>query len=353
MTFKRCTLSVFLPLLLSLLMGCSGSDSTGSSSNLLTGDDHQVFLIAQTASPAGIPDAGSETEANRLLATRQWVYEVDWNVNDYLSTNDTMTFLKTENGIPTAIGTLRVAYLSSGDEHFVFLIRQSGSLSMDDLNLTITSGFFPVDLSLDGSGEDYRMYHFTKEDLRPFELQHRLSLSNLDILEADKLQFQYDPQVGPVLEFASPLQAVLTRNDSFSIECIDTIGCNGSLSNPPLPRTLEQHLNTFLTVLFSGADKTHVFSLEVQGQKLIIPAPNSPSIVTSIPLILITAAKSSDLDTIVPAVASSLKTRITETDANFDRLQLKVNVFDDSVTPVLTLTLTDLFLDMKQVSDVE
>ena len=352
MTFKRYMLSVFLPLLLSLLMGCSGSDSTGSSSNLLTGDDHQVFLIAQTATPANIPDTGTDTETNRLLATRQWVYEVDWNVNNYLSTNDTMTFLKTENGTPTAIGTLRVAYLSSGDEHFVFFIRQSGSLPMDDLNLTITSGFFPVDLSLGGSGEDYRMYHFTKEDLRPFELQHRLSLSNLDILEADKLQFQYDPQVGPVLEFASPLQAVLTSNDHISIECIDTTGCIGSPSNTPLPRTLEQHLNAFLTVLFSGADKTHVFSLEVQGQKLIIPSPGSPSIVTNIPLILITAAKSSELDTIVPAVASSLKTRITATDANFDRLQLKVNVFDDSVTPVLTLTLTDLFLDMKQVSDV-
>lgn len=340
MKLTRYSLNIFLTLIFLLLMACSGSDNISPPTNSLTETAYQVNLIGQTAVPAKI---SKSSETNRLRSTRQWIYTVDWNVNAYIAQNDTIAFLRIENGISTVLGTLQVAYHSSGDTHFVSLLRQGGSLSMNDLDLTITSATSPVSLTLtlNSSGENSRIYQFTQNSFNPKALQHRLTLSNLDVLTAEAVQVQYVPQGSSVLEIAERLQAVLVRDDEISIEKI------GSPDNTALTRTLEQHLNTFFTVLFSDTDTPHEFTLEVQGQYQLAPSGQT----VSIPLILIPPTGSGDLNTLIPGVATSLKTQINSSGAPFNQLQLNVNVWaNNGRTPLLNLT--NVIVDMKQVSDV-
>lgn len=333
MAKKSCFLFVLLPILFYFFTACSESDGTGTST-MPSAEDNRVFLISQAAAPC--KNTNNDNKENLIAESRKWSYSVDWRVKSYHSINDTITFLENENGNSGVIGTISVSYVSYLNRRSVIIFRKSGSIQMDDLSLTITGSSSPLNLRLISSGDNHLVYEYESYDEDPSDLVHHLTLSNLDIMKTDEINFIYEVQNGYNINFASPLMASLSENGPLFL------GLNENNQ-----KTLEQHLVDFFTGLFSGEDKTHFFSIEVDAKYQV-----TNEITTSIPVVLVPYVASSDLDTFVPSLSSAIKTFIDQAGGDLYYLQFSVNIFGGSEAennPILRLT--DVLLKKDLVSD--
>lgn len=327
---------VFVVLLIPFFTSCSENDGNGTP--MLSAESNRVSLISQTAMPEH--DFDDDNKEESLLGARKWRYSVEWKVNSYSSISDIITFQKIENGGSSVLGSFSVFYVSSMGIHSVILIRKSGTLAMEDLSLSITDSSLPVDLNLVGSGVNHLIYEFYSENLNPSDLLHHLTITKLDIMKTDEINFIYEVQNGYHVSFASPLMASLIENEPLKLG-----------SNANNQKTLEQHLTDFFTDLFSDEDKAHFFKLSVSA---VYKINNNSDIFTTLPVILIPSVSSSDLDTFVPSLTSAINEFLTQTGGNLYSLQFSVDVFGGSeadIEPLPILRLSDLLLDKNLVSD--
>lgn len=331
---------IFIVLLTPFFTSCSENDGNGTP--MLSGESNRVSLISQAAIPEH--DADYDNKGDSLLGARKWSYSVEWRVNSYSSISDIITFQKIENGGSSVLGSFSVFYVSSMGIHSVILLRKSGTLAMEDLSLSIIDSSLPVDLNLVGSGANHLIYEFYSENINPSDLVHHLTITKLDIMKTDEINFIYEVQKGYHVGFASPLMASIIENEPLKLG-----------SNENNQKTLEQHLTDFFTDLFSDEDKAHFFKLSVSAvYKINNNSDTPPPIFTTLPVILIPSVSSSDLDTFVPSLSSAINEYLAQTGGNLYCLQFSVDVFggnEAEIARLPILRLSDVLLEKNLVSD--
>ncbi len=182
------------------------------------------------------------------------------------------------------------------------------------------------------------------DEFPPSDLVHHLTITKLDIMKTDEINFIYEVQKGYHVGFASPLMASLFENEPLKLG-----------SNENNQKTLEQHLTDFFTDLFSDEDKAHFFKLSVSAvYKINNNSDTNSPIFTTLPVILIPSVSSSDLDTFVPSLTSAINEFLTQTGGNLYCLQFSVDVFGGNEAEIVhlpILRLSDVLLDKSLVSD--
>lgn len=302
----------------------------------LAGTQLSLSLTSQASIGETIPPPGVELDTTRLLSARIWDYAFNWIEGAYGSEPDTLTILSSEAGEPKTMAVFELTHSASEARNALTFTRMSGEVSAEQLEFALSDCTDAIPVTLTASDERHREYQFTLDGSLDDALCHHVEVSGFDVLQFDQVTVQYERNSEKPTRFTDFLGARLDRDDAFALERIGV--------ETGAPRPLRAHLERFFDTLFFNEARAHSFRVSVSGLVTLVDG------VREVPFVLAPMINSADLDDVIPELTAGIKDRFAAYQSPFDRLLVRVIVFDER--QVAALTLSNATLTRSAISDL-